>query len=316
LTFLAQESEGIIDEPEGLMDMDQWLLKFQEILESATGVKIPPDFVKDAASFLVPLVLPPTNLVAHVLLGTTLSETLAGKALGEEAGRHAIATIADVPIDGRALKDLSDHLRRDIVDARRSLFRAQHGLTDEAAVNEDNPREPAKKRSRTADNIKALMGEKTDQVRFALQRHMATQHLPGTIAEAYTMAKGILGEKVEDEDLEQLMGSSVSRWSLARRCPISFSILQLLVTPDHRPYSNSFLQFLFNPQFAHTPPTAHSFLILSRPGAFSSLSSPFSFRELMVCADFFPMDFVPPAQLARPLLVNLCADSSQPAPLS
>ena len=176
------------------LDLDAWISKLASLLELATSAppgSISEDFIKGLCVEKVPFQLPATILSAHLFCMSPLAARVVGKTLAVQVFRHALGTLADIPLRSTGPEDLRTPLLVELFDSLASESLRGSMLQSGTSEGSATPSMPPHKRSRTAESVRTLQGLKTDQVRLALKNQVAMGRLPQTIIDAEALISSI-----------------------------------------------------------------------------------------------------------------------------
>ena len=186
LRGLSEELEGLIVDPHAVLDMEEWVALLAAGLQECVGAEVPRDFVLGVVSSVVPLTFPATLAVATVLLGSEgIVALLVGRAMARQCRRRTLEKVTDLQAPPASAEELEKEIRRDLVGVLQASWDASRPkLANDLPPDAGESEEPAKKKSRTRENIRGFLRDKTDQVRYALANKQSLQNLPKSLVEA------------------------------------------------------------------------------------------------------------------------------------
>lgn len=142
------EWEGLLVSASQALDMETWLIELANAFRGHSSTEVPPDFLAEVASQVVPLSLPPTKAVSELLAANAMAEQVVGGALSAHCRQNALQTLADMPLAAGAAgptgADLDKQVHAALVQALRRSWRPGQGspLTGERAETAEAPQEP------------------------------------------------------------------------------------------------------------------------------------------------------------------------------
>ena len=171
---LGLEMVGIVDSPDEVITVDEWVELIARTLQRLVGVSVPTKLILAVVTPLVPFDLTCTPANAMHLLRSSHCSRLVGTTLAEQVSRLLLAEIAELPVELLSTQELARKLKEEVVATMVKTYCEEP--EDEAAG-----RPVAKKLRRTQKIVDENLGNKTQQVLFMLRNRIAATRVHDTI---------------------------------------------------------------------------------------------------------------------------------------
>ena len=176
--LIVLEMQGIIEQPEVAMSMDDWLGFLEESIRRLLDVTVPRQALRAVVSAIVPQSLDPTRANAYTILRSrACTSKIVGPTLGLQISRLVLAEVAEVPVALVPPGALILGLKRDIVNT----------LSNQHLTADTGPTEcvtPVKKARRDPGSRQEMMGHKTRQCLWILENRLAVRRASATLLSA------------------------------------------------------------------------------------------------------------------------------------
>ena len=232
LEYLSQEMVGHAVGALTPRPFEEWLDQFQGILEDFAGTRPPARFASAVVGLLVPFVFPPTPAAAYLLAGSSVAGALLGRSMASRCHRRALAFITDLSLEEPLADILGQGVRADLVEALAKLWgpAAQDRPPAEEVTDLEGDSSGGRKRpSRTAANMRKLLAERTQHLRWALRNRLALKNIPQALGDAFDLFSASASAEAEHL-LEPPSGGS--HWTLMRHLILLDSALDRWVAED------------------------------------------------------------------------------------